>query len=348
VKTTRAHVVGPVFFDFVFSGLPTAPRPGTEVQASYLGISPGGAANIAVALARLGVDVAMSAVFADDPFGHYLWAALADEGIDLTYSATVGGWSTPVTSSVAIAGERQMVTYAEAPPVSANDLFPMGRRADAVIVSLADVSSSWLSMVRRDTPLVFADVAWEDDPVAASRQLERLGLVDVFLPNAAEALASTRCATVAEAAVALSLRGPLVVVKNGASGALAVCPGSEAPVEVPAVPVDARDTTGAGDVFDAGFVYGSLSGWPIDRRLRFANLCAAESVKMVGGAFAAPCWLDLDAAHRAMRNQQLRRRYSFLDGAFAAARPRRPCRRSLPGMDPACASGAAGAKVAPS
>ena len=55
----RVHVVGPVCFDLVFSGLPVPPRPGTEVRASYLGISPGGVANVAVALARLGLDVAL-------------------------------------------------------------------------------------------------------------------------------------------------------------------------------------------------------------------------------------------------------------------------------------------------
>ncbi len=85
-RARRVHVVGPVCFDLVFSGLPVPPRPGTEVRAAYLGISPGGVANIAVALARLGLDVALSAVFAEDTFGQYLWGSLLDEGIDLTYS----------------------------------------------------------------------------------------------------------------------------------------------------------------------------------------------------------------------------------------------------------------------
>jgi sugar/nucleoside kinase (ribokinase family) len=75
----RVHVIGPVCLDLVFSGLSGPPRPGTEVRAAYLGISPGGVANVAIALARLGLDVALSAVFADDAFGHYLWSSLLDE-----------------------------------------------------------------------------------------------------------------------------------------------------------------------------------------------------------------------------------------------------------------------------
>jgi sugar/nucleoside kinase (ribokinase family) len=339
MNRSRAHVVGPVCFDLVFSGLPSAPRPGTEVQASHLGVSPGGVANVAVALARLGLDVGLSAVFADDAFGQYLWSALEDEGVDLAQSACVGGWSTPVTSSVALAGERSMVSYAEAPPVAVADLLPPdGYRADALLVSLADVDGAWLAALHRVAPLVFADVAW-DDALSSSQLMGRLAAVDVFMPNAAEALACTDCATVEEAAAMLARRGPLVVVKNGTAGSMAICPGAGSPTKVPAVTVEARDTTGAGDVFDAGFIYGSLAAWPIARRLRFANLCAAESVKLVGGSFAAPCWRDLAASYRSLAGTGLGQDYSFMDAVLLDAPTRRTCRRSFPGMNPPCGSG---------
>ncbi len=185
----RVHVVGPVCFDLVFSGLPTPPRPGTEVRAASMGISPGGVANVAVALARLGLDVALSAVFAEDAFGHYLWGALSDEGIDMTYSVQVGGWSTPVTSSVAIAGEREMVTYEEVPPVALETLVPPGYQADAFVVSLADADPEWLAGLHRFAPLVFADVAWDDERLGSSGLVDALAAIDVFMPNAAEALA---------------------------------------------------------------------------------------------------------------------------------------------------------------
>jgi sugar/nucleoside kinase (ribokinase family) len=330
----RAHVVGPVCFDLVFSGLTAPPHPGTEVRASALGISPGGAANVAVALARLGLDVALSAVFADDPFGQYLWCSLEEEGVDLAFSVKVGGWSTPVTSSVALEGERSMVTYEEVPPVNVLELLPPGYRADALVISLADADDSWFPVLHRLAPMVFADVAWDDDRLSSSGVLDRLAAVDVFMPNAAEALASTKCATVREAAAKLSERGPLVVVKNGRSGSFAVCPGSTVATEAPAVPVEARDTTGAGDVFDAGFIYASLAGWPLARRLRFANLCAAESVQLMGGSLAAPCWRDLAASYGALTDPELRRSYSFLDNALVDAPARRDCRRSVPAMHP--------------
>ena len=337
----RVHVVGPVCLDLVFSGLTAAPRPGTEVRAHHLGISPGGMANVAVALSRLGADVALSAVLADDAFGRYLWSSLADEGVDLAFSARLGGWNTPVTSSVAIAPERAMVTYQEEPPVAATSLLPEGYGAAAVVVSLADADAGWLGGLHNFAPLVFADVGW-DDQAASPRDLgARLGGVDVFLPNAAEALALSGAGTVTEAARRLATHGPLVVVKDGGAGSVAFATGMDAPVTAPAVRVEALDTTGAGDVFDAGFVYATLAGWPLSRRLRFANLCAAESVKLVGGSLAAPCWRDLAAFWQGLEDTDARQEYRFLDEVMVEARLGRDCRRSFPTLGAMWAMGVA-------
>lgn len=329
----RVHVLGPVCLDLVFSGLTGVPRPGIEVYASQLGIAPGGMANVAVALARLGADVGLSAVFADDPFGQYLWASLADEGIDLSWSSLVPGWNTPVTSSVAVGRERGMVTYEEAPPVALSHLLPEGYQAAALVVSLAGADLGWLAGLHRFAPLVFADVAWDEEARGPFPDLDaRLAHVDVFLPNAAEALALTGASSLAEAAAQLAAHGPMVVVKEGAAGSFAYTKGMSAPCSAPAVAVAARDTTGAGDIFDAGFVYGSLAEWPLAHRLRFANLCAAESVKLVGGSLAAPCWRDLAAFWRGLDDPGLRHDYRFLDDVMIEARAGHDCRRSFPAL----------------
>jgi sugar/nucleoside kinase (ribokinase family) len=78
-------VSGLVFHDLVF-GLPTPPRPGTEVWATDSQESPGGIANFAVALARLGLRTGLAAAFGADETGDGVWDRLSDEGIDLTLS----------------------------------------------------------------------------------------------------------------------------------------------------------------------------------------------------------------------------------------------------------------------
>src|SRR5437763_10348522 len=89
-------VSGLVFEDLVL-GLPTPPRPGTEVWATESHESPGGIANFAVALARLGLRTAMAAVFGADDLGDRVWTRLSAEGIDLALSRRLAGWQTPLT-----------------------------------------------------------------------------------------------------------------------------------------------------------------------------------------------------------------------------------------------------------
>jgi bifunctional ADP-heptose synthase (sugar kinase/adenylyltransferase) len=66
--------------------------------------------------------------------------------------------------------------------------------------------------------------------------------------------------------------------------------GDAEPVREPSIEVDAVDPTGAGDVFDAAFVYGMLAGWSLPHALRFGNLCAGLSVRHHGGSLASPDW----------------------------------------------------------
>ncbi len=54
------------------------------------------------------------------------------------------------------------------------------------------------------------------------------------------------------------------------------------------IPVNVVDTVGAGDSFDAGFIYGCLNGWPLEKSLRLACVCGALSTQAAGGTAAQP------------------------------------------------------------
>jgi 2-dehydro-3-deoxygluconokinase len=68
-----------------------------------------------------------------------------------------------------------------------------------------------------------------------------------------------------------------LVVKQGAEGAVLV-DGTSAPVRQPALKVDVVEPVGAGDAFAAGFLYGTLAGWPAEQRLRSGHLRAASAL----------------------------------------------------------------------
>ena len=63
----------------------------------------------------------------------------------------------------------------------------------------------------------------------------------------------------------------------------------------PAFQVEAVDTTGAGDVFRAGFIYAMLRGWPTDDILRFANAAAAVSCTRLGALGGIPSLEEVEA-----------------------------------------------------
>jgi sugar/nucleoside kinase (ribokinase family) len=295
--TLDVFLAGQIFMDMIFTGLPGLPPPGTELFADGLGSAPGGAANIAVAMTRLGLRVGLAAPFADDLFGGYLWRALAEqERVDLSRSRQMKGWSTPVTVSMAYDSDRSMVTFERPLPITSDELLDAPPpAAKACLVHVDHPVPAWARHLRGDGTTVFADVAWDATGAWSSEVLDRLEHVDVFMPNAVEAMAYTRTDRPEDAARALSSRVPVVVVKRGGDGAIAIDSATGECAETPALPVEALDATGAGDVFGAGFIFGTLAGLPLGERLRFANLCAGLSVRHRSGSLGAPCWGDIAA-----------------------------------------------------
>jgi sugar/nucleoside kinase (ribokinase family) len=115
---------------------------------------------------------------------------------------------------------------------------------------------------------------------------ELLRQVDVFLPNENEALALTGAVSVEAAVNDLRQKCKTVALKLGAQGALA-CRGEES-VHVSALKLQVVDTIGAGDTFDAGFLYGYLNGWNLEKALSLAAVSGSLSTRSAGGTSAQP------------------------------------------------------------
>ncbi|ALV35770.1 sugar kinase [Streptomyces sp. CdTB01] len=336
------YLTGTVFLDIIFTGLDSAPVRGTESWARGMGSSPGGVANMATALARLGLRTSLAAAFGDDHYGEYCWDALEQgEGIDLSPSRTVPGWHSPVTVSMAYEGERTMVSHGHEPPpeaallqAAAPDCPP---RARAAVASLTPGRREpWIARAAAHGTRVFGDVGWDDTGAWDLAGLADLEHCEAFLPNAEEAMRYTGAGCPRAAAHALTEHVPLAVVTLGAEGAYAVDRRTGESAEVPAIDVEAMDPTGAGDVFVAGFVTGTLAGWPLADRLAFAGLTAALSVQEFGGSLSAPGWSEIAAWWRKVQSVEGQdpaalRRYAFLEHLIPeeAARPW-PLRRAVP------------------
>ncbi|MEJ3654214.1 PfkB family carbohydrate kinase [Actinomycetes bacterium KLBMP 9759] len=319
---------GTVFLDIVFTGLPTPPSAGTEVWAAGMASCPGGIANLAVAASRLGLRTALAAGFGDDVYADFCWQTLEDqEHVDLSRSRRFAQWHSPVTVSMAVERDRSMVTHGHDLPIGADELIGTPPSSRAVLTSIGEGAAdrtlpSWVEGARRRGALVFADAGW--DPTGAwDRSLfTTLAGCDAFMPNAVEAMSYTRTDSPRAALRVLAEHVPLAVVTCGPDGAMAIDATTGEEADVSALTVDALDPTGAGDVFGAALVLGTIAGWPLEHRLLFAGVSAGLAVHEFGGSLAAPGWGDIRDWWQGVRARAaagepeavgLRGRYGFID-----------------------------------
>jgi sugar/nucleoside kinase (ribokinase family) len=188
--------------------------------------------------------------------------------------------------------DRAMLTFPGAIPMLRADMVDPTLLQSARHIHVG--SYFWQTALQPGLPALFAqarargastslDTQW--DPSGAWAGLGAvLAATDILLPNEAEACALAGTAGWRLALEALADRVPTVAVKRGAAGGAAMRGTAFAEVTAPAVQV--IDAVGAGDSFDAGFVYGALAGWPLDRSLALAVTCGALSTRAAGGTAA--------------------------------------------------------------
>lgn len=313
---------GTVFFDIIFTGLERQPAPGEEIWSKGLGSCPGGIANLATAAARLGLRTGLVAGFGDDAYADWMWDTLSEqEGIDLSASPRIKDFHSSLTVSMAYGDDRSMVTHGHPLPVSLSKWVRQAKAARSAVIDLSGESSWWSPLVDQGL-MIFADVGFDESERWDISVLAPLQYCHAFTPNAVEAMRYTRTDAPGEALRKLADLVPLAVVTDGVRGSYAIDQTTGEQAYCPAVVVAAMDPTGAGDVFAASLLLGTLAKWPLEHRLRFSSLCSALAVQQFGGSLAAPGWGDIAdwwrcLKHRAdsgdLKADYERRSYDFLD-----------------------------------
>ncbi len=136
------------------------------------------------------------------------------------------------------------------------------------------------------------DTNWDPTERWNDGLTEALRHVDVFLPNEQEALAISGAPSLEIALERLNRRIPTVAVKQGAQGA--TVRQGQASAHDPGFRVGVVDTTGAGDSFNAGFLYGYLHGWSLSDSLALGCACGALSTRGAGGVSAQPTLVEAE------------------------------------------------------
>jgi sugar/nucleoside kinase (ribokinase family) len=262
-------------------------------MSSGVEVSGGSAANTAAGVASLGGRAAFVGKVRDDELGEIFTHDLRSTGV--VYS-TPAGTSGPPTARCLILvtpdAERTMNTYlGVAGELAAGDidggLVGSARitYVEGYLVGLPSAGTALEAAIAaahrggRQVALTLSDPSW----VARQRDAfsALLPKIDVLLGNEAEALEITGEATLDAALAALTKTTAVVAVTRGADGAVA-SDGKET-VAVAAEPVaHVEDTTGAGDLFAAGFLLGLARERPLEDCLRLGALAAAEVISHIG------------------------------------------------------------------
>src|ERR1035438_3155218 len=305
-------IAGEINLDLILYGLPEQMPTERELLANDFAITLGSSSAIlAHNLAALGSRVGFVTKVGDDSFGTLAVKRLRERGVDL--AGVAHGVKFGVTLILPHGPRRHILTY----PGTISEL----RFEDLDLDYLASARHFHMSslFLQREllshVPELFrrmksagltTSLDTNDDPDDHwdSALEEILPHVDILLPNEREAMKMSRADDVETALSRLAQKVQTVVVKMGASGAVAIRDGHR--FSAPAVPVTVIDPIVAGDSFDAGFLHQFLRGADLTKCLAYGNLCGAFSTTDCGGT---------EAFRDAAQMQEFLRRHDTSDQA---------------------------------
>ena len=288
-------VVGELNVDLILNEIESFPETGKEKLADNMTLTLGSSSAIfASNLSSLGMGVSFLGKIGNDQFGHFCKEHLESKAVDTSLLMMSGELKTGVTVVLNFGEDRAMITHQGA----------------MKHLGLQDVTTSMLNGAKhlhfssyflqpgfkkdlhnlfkmaKDAGLTTSfDAQWDPKEKWALDYKRILPYVDVFLPNEKELLQITGKETVEAAIHIIKDVAKVVAIKLGSRGSISVYEGKVLlmPAFINGTVVDA---IGAGDSFNAGFIYKFIQDAPIEACQRFGNLMGAVSTTANGGTTA--------------------------------------------------------------
>ncbi|KKD08770.1 5-dehydro-2-deoxygluconokinase [Streptomyces sp. WM6386] len=273
----------------------------------------GSAANVSVAAARLGRSAAVITRTGDDPFGSYLHTALKEFGVDDRWVTSVAAYPTPLTFCEIFPPDDFPLYFYRRPKapdleIHTDELDYFAIRSARIFwitgtgLSEEPSRSATLAALKARAKagttvfdLDWRPMFWGDPEEARPYYAEALRHATVAVGNLDECEIATGVREPRACAEALLAAGvELAVVKQGPKGVLAVHrDGTTA--EVPPVPVEVVNGLGAGDAFGGSLCHGLLSGWELERIMRYANAAGALVASRLACSSAMPTAAEVES-----------------------------------------------------
>lgn len=291
--------IGEINADLVMEGLASVPETGKELMCRGSKLMLGSSTAIcACVMASLGLRTGFLGKLGTDPFGVVCENYMRRYGIDMKYVIKDDSIRTGLTVSLSCGSDRALVTdCADTVDCLREEDLPEKPWEEARHIHIgsyflqprfAALLPPFLKKVKAHGMTVSLDAGWQEEQNWDNGLKDTLPYVDIFFPNESEVCGIGRSSNVEEAAerVHAMMNGGLLVVKCGADGAMAVT--KDSVLRCPGFSSEVVDTTGAGDSFNAGFLYAWLNGKELETCLRYGNAVGAESVRHSGGTEHCP------------------------------------------------------------
>lgn len=288
-------VVGELNVDLILNSIDSFPEMGKEKIAKNMNLTLGSSSAIfASNLSSLGAQVGFIGKIGNDAFGNLVKDSLSAKKVNTDMLITSDKWNTGVTIVLNYEEDRAMVTYS-----GAMEHLTMNDISEEVISTAKHLhfSSYFLQPgIQKDITTLFKmakekglttslDIQWDPNEKWDFNYKEVLPFVDVFLPNEQEALLLTNESVLENATNKLVQHSKYVVVKLGSKGSITATKDKRNFIKS-FLNDKVVDAIGAGDSFNAGFIFKFINGCDIDECQIFGNLTGAINTTAAGGTTA--------------------------------------------------------------
>ena len=264
----------------------------------YVQAAGGEVATTVAGLQRLGLRCSYVGRFGSDAAGQVGMESLREEGVNLTYAESIEGAQTQIAFIVIDQrnGERTVIWKRDEKLHYKEHEAPLEAVRNTKVLHVTPHDTRASIQLAEEARRSGAAVSIDIDNVFGGVE-ELLGLVNIVIASADFPMKLFGVTDTREALLAMQNRfgAELVGVTLGERGSLLLCGGEFVETAGFAVPGGCKDTTGAGDSFRAGLLYGLVSGESVEQSARIANAVAALKCRAIGARTALPQPVELEA-----------------------------------------------------
>lgn len=270
--------------DLLYQGFDRLAGVGEELYCKDFSLQLGGGLPATlINLGRLGIETKIATELGNDIFSNFAKEKFIENGVTPTNLYNSEKIPLNITSAIILPKDRTFYSYGKGtiePDEKAMETFyTIATGSKICMMQLGGFLPVYKKLKEEGTILVL-DTGW-DDEMSFEKYDEYLSVADYYTPNRKEALRITGTDNEKDAAYALKKYFDRVVVKVDADGCIGIdgddyffCPSIEEFKNV--------DSTGAGDAFLAGFMYGLFYDYPLKDCIEYGNITGGKAVTAVG------------------------------------------------------------------